>query len=344
MRLVPRSEVVRTFWELAAERQRVFYRRLAGQPEPWTEDDILLRYKFCNAYRASDRVSQYLLREVIYGPRTYAPEDQLFRIVLFRLFSKESTWELLEQAEGEVALGSFSAARYGRVLDAASAQGQKLYTGAFILCANRAFGFPRKHDNHLALLAQMFGPPGLPTAVAQAQSLGDLYAALLEYPLIGPFMAYQLAIDINYSELCDFDEDEFTVAGPGAARGIAKCFADLGGWTPADVIYWMTDQQEQETARHGVRFETLWGRRLHAIDVQNLFCELDKYARVRFPEMKSNRHRIKARFTASGSLPQPFYPPKWKLSPDAPVPTPLVGARDAGQPQAQQLRLSMLPG
>lgn len=319
MRPLPRPEVVRAFWELAAERQRVFFRRLSGEPAPWTQDPILRQYKFCNAYRASDRVSQYLIRQVIYGPREYSAEDQLLRIILFRLFSRESTWELLEDGIGELSTATFDVDRYAEILDAAAAEGRKLYTGAFILCATPAFGHARKHRNHLALLELMLRPSGLPLAVAGARSLRDLFNALGEYPLIGPFMAYQLAIDINYSELCDFDEDEFTVAGPGAQRGISKCFPDVAGWTKAEIIRWMTDRQEEEFARQEIPFEPLWGRRLHAIDVQNLFCELDKYARVRFPELKSNRSRIKARFRPSGALPPPFYPPKWRLAPERPA-------------------------
>jgi hypothetical protein len=339
VRPVPRPEVVRAFWELAAERQRVFFRRLAGDRAPWSEDPILQQYKFCNAYRASDRASQYLIRHVIYEGCQYRAEDQLLRIVLFRLFSRESTWELLEAAAGEISTATFSADRYGVVLDTASAEGQKLYTGAFILCATRAFGYDRKHHNHLALLELMFRPNGLPLAVGRAGSLRELFTALAEYPLIGPFMAYQLAIDINYSELCDFDEDEFTVAGPGAERGIRKCFEHLGGWTNAEVIHWMTARQEAEFAWHEISFQTLWGRRLHAIDIQNLFCELDKYARVRFPDLKSNRSRIKSRFAPTGSLPHPFYPPKWNLLAGRERDDRSGEKQKDGYPEAAQLRL-----
>ena len=41
-------------------------------------------------------------------------------------------------------------------------------------------------------------------------------------------MAYQLVTDINYSEVVNWKEDEFTVAGPGSLRGIKKCFIDKG--------------------------------------------------------------------------------------------------------------------
>lgn len=308
-----RQPVVDAYWNLAFERQRIYHGRLAGLPGPWTDDDILQEYKFCNAFRASDRVSQYLIRDIIYVPREYGAEDQLLRIILFRLFSKPATWQLLCDAFGDVTIETFDPQAYGSVLDDAFASGRRLYTAAFILCANRAYGHDRKHRNHLALIEAMLAPGGLSASVAAATRLSDLYVALASYPLIGPFMAYQLAIDINYSELCDFSEDEWSVAGPGARRGIAKCFTDTAGWDDRRIIAWMTERQDDEFARLGLDFADLHGRPLHAIDIQNLFCETDKYARVRFPELKSERSRIKARFRPTGPLPAPFYPPKWKL-------------------------------
>jgi hypothetical protein len=324
---VARPEVLDAYWHLAAERQEIFFRRLEGEPAPWTDDPILREYKFCNAYRASDRVSQYLIRNVIYADGDYSADDVLLRIVLFRLFSKPSTWELLERRLGDVKASDFSTERYASVLDAAFASGTKLYTGAFILCATRAFGHDRKHRNHLALLEAMLRPGGLSLRLARATSLRDLYQALSEYPLIGPFMAYQLAIDINYSELCDFSEDEYSVAGPGAVRGIKKCFVDTAGWDGDRLIRWMTARQDAEFARRGIEFRSLYGRPLHAIDVQNLFCEVDKYARVAFPELTSNRSRIKARFASRRALPAPFLPPKWKLATGEPTSGPPKGGR-----------------
>ena len=53
---------------------------------------------------------------------------------------------------------------------------------------------------------------------------------------------------------------------------------------------------------------------MHAIDCLNLFCEIDTYARVAFPDLRSERKRIKARFIPSGPLDPPFYPPKWGIN------------------------------
>ena len=76
-----------TYWKFAAERQEVFFRKLEGKGPPWTDDPIIARHKFTNAYRASDRVSQYLIRNVIYEGEQSAPEV-FFRTILFKLFNK----------------------------------------------------------------------------------------------------------------------------------------------------------------------------------------------------------------------------------------------------------------
>ena len=58
------TDVFNTYWRFAAERQSVFFRRVCGALPPWTSDPILLRFRFTNAYRAADRVSQFLIRQV----------------------------------------------------------------------------------------------------------------------------------------------------------------------------------------------------------------------------------------------------------------------------------------
>lgn len=79
-----------TYWKFAAERQAAFFRRFHGAPYPWSNVGILQTYKFTNAYRASDRVSQYLIRNVIYrGPQSTF--EVFFRTILFKLFNKIDT-------------------------------------------------------------------------------------------------------------------------------------------------------------------------------------------------------------------------------------------------------------
>lgn len=309
----PRDEVYRTYWQFAAERQRIFERRLTGVSGPWTEDPILATYKFCNAFRASDRVSQDLIRNVLYSDGDFSPEDTVLRTVLFRLFSRERTWELLDGASEGLRVGTFDVKKLDRLLERELAAGHRIYTAAFILCANSAFGHARKHANHLALLEMMLRDGKLWKGLAAARALEDVYDILLGYPLIGPFMAYQIAIDLNYGEVFDFSENDFTVAGPGAKRGIRKVFSDTSEMSDSEVIMWMVQNQREECETLGIECTMLFGRPLHAIDIQNLFCEVDKYSRVAYPHLKSERSRIKASFTPSPDPLPLFYPPKWNI-------------------------------
>ena len=82
------SPIYEEYWNFAAERQAVFNKRKNGTIYPWTNNHIIQKYKFTNVYRASDRVSQYLIRNVIYPEykNDFTPEDIFFRIILFKLF------------------------------------------------------------------------------------------------------------------------------------------------------------------------------------------------------------------------------------------------------------------
>jgi hypothetical protein len=314
----PRIEAFDLYWRFSAERQNSFEKRLAGEPGPWSDDEIIQRYKFCNVFRAADRVSQYLIREVAYHVEPCSLHDRVFQIVAFRTFSKIETWESIRLLLGHhPTLEDLADGSFGRALDEARTANGGLYTGAFILCATDAYGQGLKHRNHVELFRHMFLTESLDEAVLQAGSLEEVFLLLRKFPLMGDFMSYQIAVDLNYSELINFSENDFTCPGPGALRGIKKCFVSLGDYTPTEIIHWMVERQDIEFDRLGLPFNGLRGRPLHAIDAQNLFCETDKYCRVALPELTSARSRIKSRFTPRSDPISMFFPPKWHLTPSA---------------------------
>jgi hypothetical protein len=268
-----------------------------------------------------------MIREVCYHGEVCAAEDRLFQIVAFRTFSKIETWRSVRRYLGRYPiLDDLADGAFAKALDHARAENGGLYTGAFILCATDAYGRGLKHLNHVELFRHMFLLGQLGEKLRAAGSLREVYDLLHSYPLMGDFMSYQTTIDLNYSDLINFDENEFTQAGPGALRGIKKCFESLGDYKPADVILWMVDNQEEELERLGLPFSGLWGRPLHAIDCQGLFCETDKYCREAAPELTSARKRIKARFSQSAEPIELFFPPKWGINGKLPHGAVLGGA------------------
>lgn len=291
------------------------FRRLNLEREPWTSDPILSAYKFTNAYRAADRVSQFLIRNVIYNGDSSSSET-LFRILVFRSFNSIRTWEHLCGIFGDVTYKEFDFEEYDSVLTNLRSEGQSIYSPAYIMPSGKSsFGFANKHQNHLSLI-QLMMRDRLDEKLSEIEKMSDGFELIKSYPMMGDFLAYQLLIDINYSELTSFSENEFVVPGPGARSGIRKCFTDTAGLSNSDIIRIVTDRQEEQFEVRELTFPTLWGRRLHLIDCQNIFCEIDKYARVHHPEFNdaSGRSRIKQKFTSSQLELQYWFPPKWGLN------------------------------
>ena len=309
------TEIYDTFWYFAAERQAVFFERLRGRPYPWTEDPILRRYKFTNAYRASDRVSQYLIRNVIYEGEQDLREV-FFRTLLFKIFNRIGTWEMLEDEFGVVSYADYSFERYDAFLTRTFESGRRLFSAAYIMpSGGKRVDLPRKHSRYLELLEWMM-EDAVPERLSEARNMRGAFELLRGYPMIGDFLAYQYVTDLNYGEITDFREMEFVVPGPGARNGIRKCFEDLGGLSEVDIIKVVADRQKEEFERLDLGFESLWGRPLQLIDCQNLFCEVDKYARVAHPYAKgvTDRTRIKQSYSLTHEPMSYWYPPKWGIN------------------------------
>lgn len=309
------TEVFDTYWRFAVERQAIFFRRIKKTLGPWTQDAILQKYKFTNAYRASDRVSQYLIRRVIYQGDP-AIEEVFFRIILFKLFNKIETWEMLIRELGTLCYRNYSFKKYNQVLSQAMLGGNTIYSAAYIMpSGNSTFGYARKHSNHLKLLEVMMKDRAY-DQIVHAHNMSLAFETLRSYPTIGDFLAYQLVTDLTYSELTNFSEMEFVVPGPGAKSGIKKCFKSLGGLTEPEIILRVTKRQNEEFERLGLSFQDLGGRPLQLIDCQNLFCEVDKYARLAHPKVAghSKRKRIKQIYKVNPLPIEYWYPPKWGIN------------------------------
>jgi len=305
------TPVFDTYWRFAAKRQRIFHRRARSEPPPWTDDVILAAHRFTNVYRAADRVSQFLINVVI-PEASHDPVDALFRALVFKVFNRIDTWHALESQLGPIHSGSFDAGAFAAALSMERRLGRRVYSGAYIMPMPAAAGATEKHVAHLGLLSQLLRSHMF-DRIGEAPTLREVYMLLSMVQSFGPFLAYQFAVDLNYAPMMGHSEMEFVVAGPGARSGITKCFEDLDGLSFEDVIRYTCDRADAEFGKRGLEFENLWGRNMHLIDCQNLFCEVDKYSRVAHPEAIgiAGRTRIKQRYVMDPKAVKYGFPANW---------------------------------
>jgi hypothetical protein len=147
---IPRRRIHDIYWSFASERQAAFERRLAGRPFPWTEDPDL----------AGVQVLQCVPRcrpgLPVHDPRSLPPRRAMqprgpdLPDSCISHFSKIDTWTAVRAFLGHYpTLGDLADEGFREALDHARRQNGGLYTGAFILCANNAYGRSCKHLNHV---------------------------------------------------------------------------------------------------------------------------------------------------------------------------------------------------
>lgn len=336
------------YWRFADERHRVYMRRVETGCPVVSDDPVIAYHRFTNVFRAADRVSQYLLTDVIYAEPDLPFRDQFARTILFKMFNKIETWHALESRIGRIDATSVLDGSVREVVHDVAAR-TKVYSAAYIMPPPRQFDGP-KAVRHVELLAEMLRS-GLHTKVQRARTLGKVVQLLSTVPSLGPFLAYQYAVDLNYGPVLGHDENQHVTPGPGAIRGLRKCFSDFGEFKPADVIHYVRDRMPDLAEDAGTVVPSLWGRDPHLIDLQNVFCEVDKYTRVADPTLPGSVSgaRIKQRYRPDSAPISSWFPPHWGVNdeskrnpyqrPNALERSP-AGLDELGQPR-QQLQISI---
>ena len=116
------------FWDFITERHRIYLKKAAGAPDPWTDDEILRTYSFCNVFRELDKVTVWV-REKWREP--YANNPQLW---IAMCLARQVNWpDTLEEVGFPEKTYDAKAVR--AALEARKARGEKVYTGAYMISA-----------------------------------------------------------------------------------------------------------------------------------------------------------------------------------------------------------------
>ncbi len=286
------------FLGFVAERHRVWEKRQAGLPAPWTDDPILARRKFTNVFRVLDPGTQFLLTD-LFEPGL-SERDTLMRAFLYRHTGRVEAWQYLDLMIGYPTADRLKEARavwqkyrgeprlYQRIpwsqpkatytgpSHEAKSFPRTVFTGAYIVFPQSGTAGTDKMDSIIDLTARLF-TPGSPDDVmpawGRARTQAERYKVLRSNKGVGDFMAMQILTDWGYQ--CGEDrEDEFLVPGPGSVKG-AKAI-DPGAQT-MDVVRRVVAAVRElpDCPRVGYRVPSL-------MDIgSNLLCEWSKYTRFR---------------------------------------------------------------
>jgi alpha-glutamyl/putrescinyl thymine pyrophosphorylase clade 1/Chromo (CHRromatin Organisation MOdifier) domain len=144
---------------------------------------------------------------------------------------------------------------------------------------------------------------------------------------MGNFSAYQLLLNLTYSNVINFAESDFVVPGLGAQSGLTKLFGksmsranQASPGFETEVMRWLQKNQDEHFKRLGLEFSGLGPDRLpmQLCDIEHTLCEVDKYARLSHPHIAGlhGRTHLKQSFKQSALFYPEFHIPKAWAHPD----------------------------
>lgn len=268
-----------------------------GKPQPWTKDPVLQEFRFTNIRREHDRESKWLIKNISTNP-DLSYEDKILNGILFRLYNKHQTSELIEMPFHFTK--EWDPEWYRAVFEAAKKEDphRVFFTSAFhttgmkmamIKYVPEGVDFTMAEIRVLYFLKRLY-EDDFPSKIKLAKTQKDIFDTIKEYDGIGEFLGYQMFVDMTYIPEFPFSENEFTIAGPGCKMGLDYLFEDKAGMTYDECVFWVRDNLErmfhEVLGKEWDCKKIFWDlpeedRCFNVMSLENCFCELSKYIRAK---------------------------------------------------------------
>lgn len=262
------------------EREVIRIVKERGGETPYTNDPVLRDYKFTNIRRRDDRVTRWILTNLIEPDEER--RDLWFQLLIARLINWPPTLRhLIYERVLPVAPAEFIPERFSAAIENFRAKAGKVYSGAYMV-------YPTKKDpdgqKSLAVARHIIAPAAqLNQAIIEEidyerPKIENVVNLMTTSFGISTFMAGQVAADLTYSPAhLGPAEDLYTYApiGPGSSRGLNYLLNRTAGagWKPEDFNQQLIKIREAIASHLDIDDLTLH-------DVQNVMCEYSKYART----------------------------------------------------------------
>ena len=272
------------------ERHSIYVNRcVEGLKKPWTDDKIFQQYKFTNVFRQLD--SGTIALNKMLGKWHLNPTplrdldvddavDILFNIVWYRLFN-------LQDHALEPGFQSHKDHKFVlEVLMAKKEMGLKVFTSAHMTTGTgeviQQHGKIYGHMIASIGIAEEFGEKFV-SFIYHNQSMQKVTKLLCSLPMVGKFIAYEMACDLRFTPLLSGATDPLTWAnmGPGANRGLLRL-----GMEPTNAsmmeLYRLALEEEMVEYHIAEHFPFNDGVPPFELrEIEHSLCEFDKYMRAK---------------------------------------------------------------
>lgn len=288
-------KMMQQFEHYLIERYCIHIRKdVVGVKAPWTEDEVLQKYRFTNVRREHDRQTRWVIDHITNNSEL-CYEDKLLNCILFRLYNTSYTAELLGMPIRFSENPDWNPSKYRFIVRQAISENpdQKLFTGAFSMSGLKkglANYSPRGYATRVEMrplwLIKKLLDDNAVKKIESCWSPEMVCSFLSRYKGIQEFFAYQIFVDFTYIEEFPYSENEYTIAGPGCQKGIEYLFDDTQELTYEECIFWLRDYlnslPENDPLNPREFFLDLpdYDQKWNVMCLENCLCEFSKYIRI----------------------------------------------------------------
>jgi hypothetical protein len=206
------------FFNFIYKRQLIWHKRfILKEKAPWTDDEVLKKYKIINMYRELDRCTLYILNK-LKGIRNR--ETILLNIIFYRFFNIDQLYEKL-------GIGIFEKSDLKDLIekfDELKKEGP-VFSNAYLISGVKG---ERKHVS----VVENLGKLDIKSVIAEidkASTPESSFGALLKIPMVGPFLACEIWTDLAYLGFFKqgWNDNDFVNIGPGAKWGLEIIYGKL---------------------------------------------------------------------------------------------------------------------
>lgn len=283
-------------YEFITQRYTIHLKKdVLKETPPWTTDQVLRDFRFTNIRREHDKESKWVIEHITSNPEL-SYEDKLLNVILFRLYNKHETAELISMPFKFSETPDWNPEWYRGLFEAALVEDPErvFFTGAFYTVGMKnTLKKVTKEDYapiRILKFIRVLIDTGLVDTIKTCSNQEEVYQTLISYDGIGGFLGYQFYVDMTYIKEFPFSENEFTVAGPGCVKGLNYLFKDRDGMSYEECLFWLRDNLDRLFAKALKKGwnpkELFWDlpeedRCFNVMSLENCFCELSKYIRAK---------------------------------------------------------------
>jgi len=250
------------------ERESIRKKKEGELARPWTDDEILHTYRFCNVRRMDDKVSKWLQNN------WYTPYkdnyNMLYGVAIARFINLPKT---LKQIESDIFKTNYI--NYEKLVEKIRNIKKKqgvIFNAAYVVRGNDGA------DKIESVIIANVKPLQTKRVFIDTSSMYYTWKELCNCFGFGSFMAGQVTADLRHALTGEWkDKLSWAPEGPGSQRGLQRLKKQ-----PINAInrHWLKDFRSIILNGLALNLPQEITGRLEAHDYQNCLCEFDKYERM----------------------------------------------------------------